>query len=166
MVAYGQLRAAMFEGAAAGGGPLQRLRYEARTRFVLFASASTGARLASTQPLYLGSLCSLPKQHRCGGHRVWRPSQSCVANQQSGLWGRQWGLIKLTISQYSPPLCASRRDRAVHLPYGASHYKNIPLAVHHASRRDGAIPHPRPPCRQGGCGGACGAPGRLAAGAP
>lgn len=40
VVAYSQLRAAMFEGSGAGAGPLQRLRYEARPRCVLLGAAS------------------------------------------------------------------------------------------------------------------------------
>jgi hypothetical protein len=54
VVAYSQLRASMFdsagERAAAAGAPapMQRLRYEARQRFVLLASASPEAELYLT----------------------------------------------------------------------------------------------------------------------
>lgn len=42
IVAYSQLRAAMFEGSAGGAGPLQRLRCEARPRFVLLGAGGWG----------------------------------------------------------------------------------------------------------------------------
>lgn len=51
VVAYSQLRASMFEPAGerlTAGGPLQRLRYEARSRFVLLASATSEAELYLT----------------------------------------------------------------------------------------------------------------------
>lgn len=38
VVAYSQLRASMFESSAGGNGPLQRLRFESRPRFVLLGS--------------------------------------------------------------------------------------------------------------------------------
>lgn len=41
-VAYSQMRAAMFEGSAGSGGPLQRLRFEARPRFTLLGAGASG----------------------------------------------------------------------------------------------------------------------------
>ena len=40
IVAYSQLRAAMFEGSSSSTGPLQRLRFEARPRFVLLGTGA------------------------------------------------------------------------------------------------------------------------------
>ncbi|KAI7836031.1 hypothetical protein COHA_010062 [Chlorella ohadii] len=39
-VAYSQMRAAMFDGSAGSGGPLQRLRFEARPRFTLLGAVT------------------------------------------------------------------------------------------------------------------------------
>lgn len=39
-VAYSQMRAAMFDGSAGSGGPLQRLRFEARPRFTLLGAGA------------------------------------------------------------------------------------------------------------------------------
>ena len=53
VVAYSQLRAAMYDSAgelaaSSGGGPVQRLRYEARQRFVLLATVTPEAELYLT----------------------------------------------------------------------------------------------------------------------
>ncbi|KAL4420703.1 hypothetical protein ABPG75_010359 [Micractinium tetrahymenae] len=48
VVAYSQLRAAMFESSTVGSGPLQRLRYEARPRFVLLGAVNPETELYLT----------------------------------------------------------------------------------------------------------------------
>lgn len=58
-VAYSQTRAAMFEGSGGSGGPLQRLRFEARSRFTLLGAGAGGVCVGEA-----GRVCSL------GGHDV------------------------------------------------------------------------------------------------
>ncbi len=61
-VAYSQLRAAMFEGSTVASGPLQRLRYEARPRFVLLGA---GGQSMGVRPLHEAAMCACSRAVAC-----------------------------------------------------------------------------------------------------
>lgn len=69
VVAYSQLRAAMFEGSTVASGPLQRLRYEARPRFVLLGAGGPGM---GVWPPHEAAVCTCACAHGlpCGDGAV------------------------------------------------------------------------------------------------
>lgn len=108
IVAYSQLRAAMYEGSTVGSAPLQRLRYEARPRFVLLGAGGLGpgAPPAPAPP----ARAQLALHGRATGLPAMAADPACCL--RGGVGGRGF--------PHGRPHCATC-SRAVHAAFGATH---------------------------------------------